>query len=416
MTLDSVVARRAIESLRNGVPSGAAVRALGWPHAAQLNKFDVLLENARNDAAEPRGAVVVGEFGTGKSHLLGYLEQRALEENFVVSRVVVSKETPLFKPERVLAAALREGRVPGARGSIIHELAPRVNFGAAESDGLAKWATSAPGMLAASLHLYERSVELADDELLSRVVDWWAGEKLLPAEIKAGLRKLRAQNAFDVRAIKPAELVHHRIALVANLVKAVGFSGWLILLDEVELVGRYGRLQRANSYAELARWFGRSANATPSTACIATVTDDFTAKVLDGGKDGLDDRQRVPDFLRTRNKPGDLELASLAEEGIDALDDPSAIYLQGPDESILKATKVRVAEVYEAAFQWSPPFALPSLMSTTTPMRTYIKTWIYAWDLARLGITERPTIESEILMQSYEQDGALETTAEEDAV
>ena len=159
-------------------------------------------------------------------------------------------------------------------------------------------------MLAASLHLYERSVELADDELLARVIDWWAGEKLAPTDVKAGLRKLRAQQAFDVKAVKAADLIPHRIALVANVIKAVGFSGWLILLDEVELIGRYSRLQRAKSYAELARWFGSGTGAAPSLACIATVTGDFTAKVLDGGSDGLDDRQRVPEFLRGRNKTG----------------------------------------------------------------------------------------------------------------
>jgi hypothetical protein len=414
MSIDQMAARRAIESLRNGVPSGAAVRALGWHHASQLNKFDALLESAKNDGPGPRGTMVVGEFGTGKSHLLGYLEQRALQENFVVSRVVISKETPLFQPARVLAAALREGRVPGARGAILHELAPRLEFGSRRADGLAQWGVSAPGMLAASLHLYERSVELADDELLARVVDWWAGEKLAPSDVKAGLRKLRAQQAFDVKAIKATDLIPHRIELAANVIKAVGFSGWLILLDEVELVGRYSRLQRAKSYAELARWFGNGGSKSPSLACIATVTGDFSTKVLDGGADGLGDRERIPDFLRGRSKAGDSELADLAEIGIDAIDNPSSIFLQGPDASLLSATKSRVAEVYAAAFGWTPPQDSPSVMSTTTPMRTYIKTWIYAWDLARLGITQRPSIEFEALTQSYEPDDALQATLEDD--
>jgi hypothetical protein len=415
MMLDTLTARRAIESLRNGVPSGAAVRALGWQSASQLSRFDSLIEIARENAPGGRGAMVVGEFGTGKSHLLGYLEQRALQENFVVSRVVVSKETPLFQPERVLAAALREGRVPGARGAILHELAPRLEFRSRSADGLAQWSTAAPGMLAASLYLYERSVELADDELLARVVDWWAGEKLSPADVKAGLRKLRAQQAFDVKAIKAVDLTPHRIALVANLIKTVGFSGWLILLDEVELIGRYSRLQRTKSYAELAKWFGGFAPAAPSLACIATVTGDFATKVLDGGADGLDDRHRVPGYLRARNNAGDTELANLAEAGIEALDDPTSIFLQGPDASALSATKSRVAEVYAAAFGWVPPQDAPSLMSITTPMRTYIKTWIYAWDLDRLGITNRPSIESETLTQSYELDDALESTPDEDS-
>lgn len=414
MTIEKMVARRAIESLRNGVPSGAAVRALGWHHASQLSQFDSLLENAKADSSGTRGKMVVGEFGTGKSHLLGYLEQRALKDNFVVSRVVISKETPLFQPERVLAAALREGRIPGARGAILHELAPRLDFSSRKADGLARWSVGAPGMLAASLHLYERSVELADDELLSRIVDWWAGEKLAPTDVKKAIGKIQATQAFEVKAIKASELIPHRIELVANVIKAVGFSGWLILLDEVELIGRYSRLQRAKSYAELARWFGLSGTNAPSLACIATVTGDFTTKVLDGGSDGMDDRQRIPEFLRSRNKTGDNELAEMAELGIDAIDNPSSIYLLGPDAALLSATKLRVAEVYGSAFDWTPPQESPSIMSTTTPMRTYIKTWIYAWDLARLGITQRASIEFEELIQSYELDDALQAALEDD--
>lgn len=413
MTLDPLTARRAVESLRNGVPSGAAVRALGWDHSAQLEKFDSLLERSRTNAPNTRGMMVVGEFGSGKSHLLGYLEQRALQRNFVVSRIVVSKETPLFQAERVLAAALREGRVPKARGAMLHELMTRLNFDSPETEDLVRWSTSAPGMLAASLHLHKECIALQNDELLARVIDWWSGEKLTPTDVKAGLRKLSASQAFDVRAVKSIELIRFRIELVANVIKAAGFSGWLVLLDEVELIGRYSRLQRAKSYAELARWFGDGTSGAPSVACIATVTGDFSAKVLDGGTDGLDDRRSIPDFLRRRNKTGDEELAILAERGIDALDDPGSIYLEGPDISMLGVTKSRVADVYATAFDWSPPRESPSLMSTTTPMRTYIKTWIYAWDLARLGITQRPSIESETLTQSYDPDDALEVEAEE---
>ena len=41
--------------------------------------------------------MIAGGFGAGKSHLLGYLQELALAENFIVSWVVISKETPLFR-------------------------------------------------------------------------------------------------------------------------------------------------------------------------------------------------------------------------------------------------------------------------------------------------------------------------------
>jgi DNA replication protein DnaC len=55
-----------------------------------------LLEQGR----QAEGTLVWGGFGAGKSHLLGFMRELALERNFVVSLVPVSKETPMFDPAR----------------------------------------------------------------------------------------------------------------------------------------------------------------------------------------------------------------------------------------------------------------------------------------------------------------------------
>ena len=114
----TVESRMAIEALRVGVPE------LGR-HSADGHRTD--LDRARLRAGvgrclEPiagdwrwRGATgigLAGGFGTGKSHMLGYLAEVARQQGFVVSRVVVSKETPLSHPGHVLAAALRDAALP----------------------------------------------------------------------------------------------------------------------------------------------------------------------------------------------------------------------------------------------------------------------------------------------------------------
>lgn len=40
------------------------------------------------------------------------------------------------------------------------------------------------------------------------------------------------------------------------MLRAAGLKGWVLLVDELELIGRYGKVARGQSYAELARWFG----------------------------------------------------------------------------------------------------------------------------------------------------------------
>src|SRR5947209_1349646 len=88
--------RRAIESLRSGVPNSEAVRILGSGQTHVLESFDRALEEARNlNVTTATGTIVSGGFGTGKSHLLEELRDRAIRRGFAVSSIAISKETPL---------------------------------------------------------------------------------------------------------------------------------------------------------------------------------------------------------------------------------------------------------------------------------------------------------------------------------
>jgi len=104
-------ARIAIEALRAGVPNRAAVRLMGSEEPALEHEFDAQLQHAWANRSRP-GLGFAGGFGSGKSHFLGYLAEVARTRNFVVSRVVVSKETPLSDPARVFEAAVRAATLP----------------------------------------------------------------------------------------------------------------------------------------------------------------------------------------------------------------------------------------------------------------------------------------------------------------
>ena len=54
--------------------------------------------------------LISGDFGSGKSHLLTHLEQQALSQGFVCSKVAISKETLLYDLGKVLKSAVDNGR------------------------------------------------------------------------------------------------------------------------------------------------------------------------------------------------------------------------------------------------------------------------------------------------------------------
>ncbi len=103
-----------------------------------------------------------------------------------------------------------------------------------------------------------------------------------------------------------------RFRFVSRLITAAGHRGWVLLLDEVELIGRYSLLQRGKSYAEVARWVrgDRDDPGAPLGAVLATV-DDFEAQVLVG----KNDLELIPKRLRMKATEEAELLAAVAESG-----------------------------------------------------------------------------------------------------
>src|SRR3984885_15123125 len=86
---------------------------MGTEEPALEHIFDEQLQLVWADHSRPRpGLGIAGGFGAGKPHSLGYLAEVGRAQNFVVSRVVVSKETPLSDPARVFEAAVRAATLP----------------------------------------------------------------------------------------------------------------------------------------------------------------------------------------------------------------------------------------------------------------------------------------------------------------
>ena len=82
---------------------------------------------------------------------------------------------------------------------------------------------------------------------------FWSGDRLAVAEVRRHA-KWAGMGRPALAAVAARELARQRFRFLARLFVAAGWAGWLVLFDEVELIGRYTLLQRGRSYAELAGW------------------------------------------------------------------------------------------------------------------------------------------------------------------
>jgi hypothetical protein len=409
MTEQRVQDRRAIEALRSGVPNRDAVRVLGSSQPDIEARFAEQLE-AIQAGESARGVLVRGGFGSGKSHLLEYLQHVALTQQFVVSKIVISKETPLHDPVKVFRTAAATAVVQDRRGAAIAEIAKNaLDFQSEAYADFATWVSSDEAALNerfdASLYLF-RNLHGGDPEFADRIVRFWSGDPIGVGELKKKLREAGETATFALSKVTARELSLQRFRFAAQLIVAAGYSGWVLLFDEVELVGRYSLLQRAKSYAEIARWVeGFDSEPLPRMGAVLAITQDFDSAVIDE----KNDYENVPNRLRAR---ADELGAARAEQGMWAIQ-RSRVDLALPSDTVLEETYSKLKEIHSAAYSWDAPEIPRERGLLTQSMREYVRAWINEWDLRRLDPSYQPEIKVEQVTSEYFEEPELETAQEE---
>ena len=411
--------RRALEALRSGVPNREAVRIMGCNQPQAEARFDEMLTKAMDTDNPPissLGMMVSGDFGSGKSHLLAHLEHQALSQNFICSKVVISKETPLYDLGKVFTAAMESGQMHDRSGRLVEELAQAMNPDSEEYADFFRWANDAASsgllspMFPASLVVHERSGDL---ELNGEIESFWAGDRILISKVKGGLRQIGQQRSYMFRAPKAAELPQQRLRFATELIKAAGYRGWVILLDEIELVGSYSILQRGRSYAELARWMGQAVSESyPGLVVVGTVTDDFATAVIspDGAK-------KDRDYIGARLDANDRyrSITARAETGMRMLE-RECVPLSPPNDEDVNSTVEKLRQLYSEAYGWDAPQLKGKAGGAgfRGRMRHKVRASINAWDLLRLFPDSDPETVSDEFIFTYEESTDLERESKDD--
>ena len=405
-------ARTAIEALRAGVPNRAAIRQMGTEQTGIEHAFDAALTAAWSDGGAGRpGIGLAGGFGTGKSHLLGYLAEVAWQQRFVVSRVVISKETPLSNAGHLLVAALRDAVLPDRPDDPIAACVATLRERPEALEALDA-AVGAAGeqfapLFAACLFLLRRTALPAD--ALRRIVRLWSGAKVSIPALRQALTAAGAGRTHSMKAPPAAVLTAQLTRFVPLLFRAAGYSGWCVLLDEVELIGRYTPLQRALAYSVLASWLGLDAERrVPGIVTAYAITDDFVTAVINDRQDN----EKLPERLTLKGRQAEAALARSAIRHIERTVLQSRLLPPTLDDLINCHHKVR--DLYSVAYGWQAP-PMPELERTSSrTLRQYIKGWITQWDMRRLGSGDVRLVAGSIASNYTEESALAEPHAPDD--
>ncbi len=403
-------ARHLIEALRSGVPS----RRVGKYFSSSRLELISSIKDDFEEVSEgkSKGRVIIGKYGEGKTHMLNTIFSMAQDENYVVSLVSISKETPPNNLNLLYKRILENTYLPGRNESGI--------FGLFE--------TLAPeGEKANEMYLYGLK-KLSTDKLfyVFKALLYSQGHRDDDADaLDADLRgyymnqttlKSLYQKYCDEKMVLREKFVQKKhtfdyFIFMAKLFKVMGYKGWVILFDEAELIGRMARKSRENAYLNIDRFLDPVAS-LESVYSVFAFSSSFSDEVIAG-----------------KNEYSAVALSGRPEEEIKAITDTLDRITGGSELATLSREELErsitsIVDLYKRAYDRDIECDIQSLVEVASKsgflLRTKIRAVIEALDqiyqYGNMGSVEASKVQGEDLsevIESFFDDPAEEKVDEQ---
>ncbi|WP_296846691.1 BREX system ATP-binding domain-containing protein [uncultured Methanobrevibacter sp.] len=230
-------------ALKNGnVPSKGA-KKLCVGRDVEIEEFQRLLRKV-DDEDKAIVKFIKGEFGAGKSFFLKVIEDMAFEDNFAVSWITISHNLPFNKIELVyrnIAKTLRCKTGTSLEHVLDKWYTQHYNMASHDSDNdFEKHAIlrerihdeledtrQFSSTFATAIENYAKLRSEGDTEGASAAVSWIRGDANIPFSVK---------KKFGVKGEINKETALNFLEALSIFIKSVGYSGLVVLIDEVEYI------------------------------------------------------------------------------------------------------------------------------------------------------------------------------------
>lgn len=242
--------RHIIEALRSGIPSRVVGRCFSDARPRVLKE----LSGHINDVCERQkssGMIICGKYGEGKTHLLNTVFNMANENNMVVSYLSLSKETPMDKLHLLYPKLMANTYLPKRLQPGFTQVFDTMTAGSRLAAEMISYA--AEQLETNKLYYLLRAclnTENAEEnfQLLSDL----EGDFIANVTLRQIYKRIFNQPAkYNVNFSKTKHVKDY-FAFMSHLFVQLGYSGWTILLDEGELMGRLSKKGRLNAYRNMA--------------------------------------------------------------------------------------------------------------------------------------------------------------------
>jgi hypothetical protein len=355
-------AREIIDALRHGVVPDQDLDLLVIGQKKIRNHLKSLLKEAKQNKSPFK--FIRGPYGSGKTFLLSWLREQAINEEFVTSTVIIGPnqslaDLPVFYSSLINGLRTKEKRDSSALADILESWLLTLQRKTAQIEGLDLTNQSNqdklmklvekrvetelshisdvdPGFVPA-LRAFYRAKITADDELANTAINWLSGSESVSTKI---LNKIGVRGKLDSNEVFP------RIRALIEVIKNSRYQGLLLLIDELELIRKFPNTREREKAFEILRLLVDESGKNGLPGCFLTFTG--TDNFFDDDRAGLKSYEALSDRLALPKTPN----------GFTNVRQP-VIFLQGLDREKLMAVLKQVRYIHGVAFDWNSNDKLP---------------------------------------------------------
>lgn len=384
-------ARHMIEALRSGVPSRAVGQYFSEARPKIMKEISDRLDQVC-EQGKSSGMVICGKYGEGKTHLLNTVFNLAHSNNMVVSYLSLSKETPMDKLYLVYQKLMQNTYLPRReQPGFMFEL-EQISGNSPVANEMLLYA--AKHLETDKLYYLFRSylnTEDADEKFLLQAD--LEGDFIANAPLKKIYKRIFNQSVkYNVNFTKTKHCGDY-ITFMSHLFTQLGYHGWVILIDETELMGRLGKKARLNAYRNMAQ-FLLPDRCPETTFSMFALSASYVEDVIEGKHE----YENLAEIYPEEPEPAKTVLDLLVRA-------PQLLPLT-KDE--INEILYKIQDFHGRAYGWTPNLSAASLAASTQSggylLRTKIRAAIEFLDqLYQYGKAGNTTI-NELGEETFEED------------
>ncbi|MDR1669467.1 MAG: ATP-binding protein [Oscillospiraceae bacterium] len=356
-------ARKVIEALRSGVSSKSVGQYFSSARPEVTKRISDSLDSVRT-GKNSGGMILSGKYGEGKTHLLNTVYNLAHSENMVVSLVTLSKESPFDKPyliyQKIMQNTYLPKRLQPGFLDILSDISPNSPLATELQAYTAKHLET--DKLFYLFRAYLNTDDLDEKYLLLADLE---GDFIGNAVLKRIYKRIFSEKVTYNTTFSKTKHMDDYFSMLSHLFLQLGYSGWVILFDETELIGRLGKKARLKAYTNMASFlFPEETSRIRATYSIFAVASSYIEDVIDGKHE-----------FENLNEAEDAEKAA-AQRTLEAICGAKQLQPLTKDEIALVMDKLK--NFYRRAYDWEPEIDMAELEKDTDGRGFLLRTKIRA--------------------------------------